>query len=283
MQARQTWRRVEDRRGRRTRSAGSAARLRRSRPRTAALTRAWSGVTGSPSRCGCEPGRVDVVTGAPSEEDDVVEERAGAAVGGDARPRRPRPALVAQVPCSCCTRADDPLEELHGAAAVAERHQAAVGRDRERAAGADAGRRSRSRAALARPAEPERLELADDLEGERVVELGDVDVGRARARPWRRPARAARRPTQPLGRASVAVARRGRSSAGAGTTGPMWSTPPPRTYTGGGRRSAARSAVVSSSAAPPSAVIAQSRRWNGIGDHPRRRGCRARVNGPRPK
>ena len=48
--------------------------------------------------------------------------------------------------------------------------------------------------ALALAAEAERLELADDLEGERVVELADVDVGRSEPGHGEGRCAAARRP-----------------------------------------------------------------------------------------
>ena len=66
-------------------------------------------------------------------------------------------------------------------AGVAERHQAAVGGHREPPAGRDAAV-LHERAALSLGAEPERLELADDLERERVVELGHVHVIRTERR-----------------------------------------------------------------------------------------------------
>ena len=75
-------------------------------------------------------------------------------------------------------RPDDTLQELDGRAAVAERHHAAVGRDRVAPADLD-GAVHHEVAALPLGAEPVGLELADDLERERVVELAHVDVGRA--------------------------------------------------------------------------------------------------------
>ena len=81
--------------------------------------------------------------------------------------------------------ADDPLELLGVDTGVAEGHGAAVGGDRERAPRGDVARLD-ERPALAHGAEAVGLQLADDLEGERVVELGYVDVGRPEARPWRR-------------------------------------------------------------------------------------------------
>src|ERR1700686_521492 len=65
---------------------------------------------------------------------------------------------------------DDPLEELGGVAGVTERHQTPVGGDRQRPARSDVAVGD-ERTALSVVAEPVRLELADDLEGERVVEL----------------------------------------------------------------------------------------------------------------
>ena len=89
---------------------------------------------------------------------------------------------------------DHPLQQLDGAAAVAERHEAAVGRGRVPAAGADVAVHDEV-AALARPAELEGLELADDLERERVVELAHVDIGSATGPAMAKAWRAARRPT----------------------------------------------------------------------------------------
>src|SRR5207248_2732416 len=98
-------------------------------------------------------------------------ERTCAAVGADHRGRvRDTTALAAALE-----------EELTARAAVAERHQAAVRRDREPAAGPDRAVHHEV-ATLAFTAEAERLELADDLEREGVVELAHVDVGRAETR-----------------------------------------------------------------------------------------------------
>ena len=179
-----------------------------------------------PSQNGCDDGRRDGAGGCPPsgaragswpllpEEEDI----------GEAGRRRRRSSTCAtSAPATWRVRAlapqlldaaDDPLEQSGRRAAVAEGHEAAVGGDRIAAARPRWCRRARS-AALALLAEPESLELADDLEGERVVELADIDVGRAEAGTWRRPCAPARRPTQPLIR-SGRRRRRGRSSAGAG-------------------------------------------------------------------
>src|SRR5207237_3208093 len=57
-------------------------------------------------------------------------------------------------------------------------HGGAVGGDRQPATGIDVAVFDKSSAVAVR-AEAVRLELADDLEGERIVELGHVDVARA--------------------------------------------------------------------------------------------------------
>src|SRR5262249_30567928 len=69
---------------------------------------------------------------------------------------------------------DHALAEL-GGAGVAEGHQAAIGGDRTVAAEGDAAVHDEV-AAFALAAEAEGLELADHLEGERIVELADIDV-----------------------------------------------------------------------------------------------------------
>ena len=126
--------------------------------------------------------------------------------------------------------ADDPLQHLRRRARVAVRHDAAVGRHRvlttrfDRAAGHEV-------AALTLAAEAERLELADDLERERVVELAHVDVGRDRRPAVRKQSSAARRPTVPFTRSG----RRWPPSSHVG--GFLYAVPPlsplpPRTYTG---------------------------------------------------
>ena len=73
---------------------------------------------------------------------------------------------------------DDPLELLGVDPGMAERHGSAIGGDGEGAAGADVAVLD-ERATLTGRAEAEGLELPDDLEREGIVELGDVDVGRA--------------------------------------------------------------------------------------------------------
>ncbi len=75
---------------------------------------------------------------------------------------------------------NDPLEKLGGVSGMPEGHEAAVGGDRQRPPRGDVTVRD-ERSALAVPAEPEGLQLADDLEGEGIVELGHVHVGRLEA------------------------------------------------------------------------------------------------------
>src|SRR5215213_4295536 len=81
--------------------------------------------------------------------------------------------------------ASHPLEQLWPAS-VAEGHEAPVGRHRELAGRTDAPVHDEV-ATFADLAEPEGLELTDDLEGERVVELADVDVGGLQTRRLERP------------------------------------------------------------------------------------------------
>src|SRR6185503_15904516 len=76
-------------------------------------------------------------------------------------------------------RARHLLQELRGAG-MAEREQAAVGDERELAADLDPPVHHEV-APFALLAESVRLELADQLERERVVELAHVDVGRREA------------------------------------------------------------------------------------------------------
>ena len=73
---------------------------------------------------------------------------------------------------------DHPLQVLRDRTGVAVGHQPAVGVHREPAVMVDVPL-VHERAAFAGAAEAVRLELADDLERERVVELEDVDVGRS--------------------------------------------------------------------------------------------------------
>ena len=72
---------------------------------------------------------------------------------------------------------DRPLGHL-GHSGVAENHQPPVDHDGHGASDSD-GAVEHEITALALAAEAEHLELADDLEGERIVELCDVDIGRA--------------------------------------------------------------------------------------------------------
>ena len=76
----------------------------------------------------------------------------------------------------------DALDDVVHAVDVALGQVAAAGVDRQAAAELDGAAR-RERAALALGAEPEVLELQQDGDREAVVELGDVDVGRAEPGP----------------------------------------------------------------------------------------------------
>ena len=131
-----------------------------------------------------------------------------------------------------------------------------------------------------RLAEPERLELADDLEGERVVELAARPRRRATGRPCAK--RLLGRPPRRPSRSGCAVGdRAGPSWADAGRPARSGRGRRPRMCTGVLARSAARSAVVMTSAQPPSEVIEQSRRWNGSATIREAR-MSSGVNGPRP-
>jgi hypothetical protein len=72
---------------------------------------------------------------------------------------------------------DDALQHLDRAPGVAVREESAVGRRRELPARTDAAVHHEV-GTLARLAKPESLELANNLEGEGVVELAHVDIAR---------------------------------------------------------------------------------------------------------
>ena len=151
---------------------------------------------------------------------------------------------------------DDPLQLLRVDPGMTERHGPAVRGDGELGAGRDVSVFD-ERSALTGGAEAESLQLADDLERERIVELGDVDVGRRQARP-------SRRLSWPRGRPPC---RRGRRRAGAGSPTPVRPCTPartshwlPRGSTAAPSDSAARSAATSTMPHPPSDVMAQSSR-----------------------
>ena len=100
-------------------------------------------------------------------------------------PEPPLEHIATSAPSICVRRAraaqlldaaDHALQHLRRRAGVAVRHHAAVGGDRVLPARLDRAAHHEV-ATLALAAEPERLELADDLERERVVELAHVDVG----------------------------------------------------------------------------------------------------------
>ena len=175
--------------------------------------------------------------------------------------------------------ADDPLQHLHVEPGVAVRHRAAVGRHRDAAAGTDVAVLD-ERAALAFAAEAERFELADDLERERVVELGDIDVvgtepGEREALPRRAPPDVAGGDRRRRDRAGPTPAARRTPDRRCrprrrGSTPASW------------RRRRPRAAVVSTSPQPPSDVIAHSSRWNGSATMRDAR-MSSTVNGPRPQ
>ena len=187
--------------------------------------------------------------------------------------------VLAQVAAQLLDAADHALQHLARRAGVAVRHDPAVGGDRVLPAGLD-GASHHEVAAFALAAEAEGLELADDLERERIVELADVDVGGPQARRrGTRPPRLAARPCRSRDRR--ADCRPAPTSAGSCTTVPPLSLLPPSTNTGLPGASAARSARVSTKPHPPSEAVAQSRRWNGSATmRLSRMSCG--VNGPRP-
>ncbi len=93
-----------------------------------------------------------------------------------------RAAFAAQLP----HRLDQQEQAVHAGVAIGQ--AAAVGVDRQAAAGRDAAALDEA-PAFALRAEAEIFEEQDRVDRERVVELDDVDVRRAPARPSRRPAR----------------------------------------------------------------------------------------------
>ena len=175
--------------------------------------------------------------------------------------------------------ADDALQQLHDAPRVAERHHPAVGGDGELPTGLD-GAAHHEVAALALGAEPERLELADDLERERVVELAHVDVGRARGPPARNASsrRAGRRAVHEVGSPVAAEVPRRRVPVRGPAAVAVAAEHVHRGWSGGRRRGRRGSARGRSR--PPTSV-AQSRRWNGSATMRLSRTSWG-VNGPRP-
>ena len=125
-----------------------------------------------------------------SEQHDVGEQRAGAAARAHARPRRPRPAWWRRSPRSCstpritrwssCTVAPPWLNDISPPSVVTG----------NRPPGPMVPSITKSPPSPG-AAELERLELADDLERERVVELAHVDVVGVEARRRERAARGA--------------------------------------------------------------------------------------------
>ena len=109
--------------------------------------------------------------------------------------------LEAQVPRSCSVARMTRCNCCALIAGVAERHGPAIGRHGEGAPRPDVAVLDEG-PTLAGPAEAEGLELSDDLERERVVQLGHVDVGRCQAGAAKA-RRAARAPTSPAGKESA--------------------------------------------------------------------------------
>ena len=233
--------------------------------------RGWAGGAGIPSGCGSR-----TLMGVPARGGGRRRRGRPSLRSSTARPRRPRPGSWHMTP-HLLGGPDDPLQLLRVDSRMAERHGPAVGGHRKVCAGSDVAVLD-ERAAFPGRAEAECLELPDDLERERIVELGHVDIAGREAGhgkgdvgpPGRRPARPGRSrrgaesPTP--GRRRRPVRRRRWHHRGSRRV--------PRTRRPG-------SAVVRTRAQPPSDVMAHSSRWKGSAIMREAR-MSAGENGPRP-